>query len=88
MTTKKRHYSVKKLEKEYTETYGFMIKVGSVVILLGLAYFFAMITYLGDTGQTKYAPFVNQFGDDAEIEYEGLRIPAEDIQKGIEAGQK
>lgn len=87
-TTKRRHYSVSKLEKEYSETYGLMIKVGGVVILLGLCYFFAMITYLGDTGQTKHAPFVKQFGDDVEIEYSGTRIPQEDIQKGIEAGQK
>ncbi len=87
-TTKRRHYSVRKLEEEYSNTYGKMIKLGALVILFGLVYFFAMLIYLGQTGQTKYAPFVEQFGDEVELEYGGSRVPEADIQKGIEAGQK
>ncbi|MEC9291001.1 MAG: hypothetical protein VX730_01220 [Pseudomonadota bacterium] len=71
----KLHYDKEALHKDYTEVYNLSMKAVGAIILLGVGYFFIMVTFLGGSWHTKYEPFVEQFGDRVEIEYEGLKLP-------------
>ena len=69
------HYNKEALLREYKSTFDMMLWVLIIVVgIIGL-YFFVFITYLGDSGHTKYAPFVERYGDEIEIEYDGLKLP-------------
>jgi hypothetical protein len=69
------HYDKDALHADYTEVYSLSMKAVGAIVLLGVGYFFFMITFLGGSWHTKYEPFVEQFGDRIEIEYEGQKLP-------------
>ena len=71
----KLHYKKEALLEEYQTTFVLMTTVVGGVVLFALAYFFVMIVYLGGWSHTKHTPFVEQFGDRIEIEYDGKKLP-------------
>ena len=71
----KLHYDKDALLKDYNEVFVFMMKGMGIFVAIILVYFLVYIVYLGDTGHTPPGPFVEQFGDRIDIEYEGKKIP-------------
>jgi hypothetical protein len=74
-TSRKLHYDKEALLEEYKHTYKVALIGVSIVIGFALLYFFGVATYLGGWSHNKHAPFVEQFGDEIQIEYEGLKLP-------------
>ena len=80
----KLHYDKEALHKDYTEVYNLSIKAVGAIILLGVGYFFIMVTFLGGSWHTKHEPFVEQFGDRVEIEYDGKKLPIHESGLGAD----
>lgn len=73
----KLHYDKQELLKEYEATHSLMGKALAVMIVGALAYFFAMMVFIGNTNP-KHTDFVKQFGDRITIEYDGKKMPLYD----------
>ena len=69
------HYDKEALLADYQQTFGIMVKAVWGVVIFALIYFFIMAVYLGGWSHTKHDPFVEQFGDRVEIDYDGLKTP-------------
>ena len=79
-TTKKKaepklHYDKAALLKDYNETFVLIMKGMGVFVAIILVYFLVTAVYLGDKAHTPSQPFVDQFGDRIDIDYEGKKIP-------------
>ena len=81
MSEQKLHYDKKKLHKEYEKTYGVAMQATGILIAMAVIYFFIFVVYLGGRGHEPYQPFVDQFKDRFEIEYDGLRVPDVQLEK-------
>lgn len=78
------HYDKDALIHEYTHTYGLIMKVLGVFVVLVVLYFMGLVVYLGGFSHTKHDPWVKQFGERIEIEYDGLKLtdPKPDAHHG------
>lgn len=79
-TTKKKassklHYDKEALMKDYNFTFAFMLKGMAIFVAIILMYFLLIAVYLGDASHTPPEPFVEQFGDRIDIEYDGKKLP-------------
>lgn len=74
-TEHKLHYDKEALLEEYHATFKTALWTVSIIIGFALVYFFVLATYLGGWSVSKHEPFVKTFGDEVEIEYNGLKLP-------------
>ena len=82
-TTKKKaasklHYDKAALLQDYTLTFGVVMKGAAVLAGIILTYFLLNAVYLGSLGHTKGTPFVKEFGDRIDYEYNGKKVPLYD----------
>lgn len=69
------HYDKNALLEEYQNTYRIALWTVGSIIGFALLYFFVLATYLGGWAHTKHEPFFKKFGEDVDIEYDGLKLP-------------
>lgn len=71
----KLHYDKEALLEDYNSVFSYMMKGMGIFLGATLIYFLVYIVYLGEESHTPPGPFVEQFGDRIDIEYEGKKIP-------------
>lgn len=74
-TTDKRHYNMAALLKDYSETYGFAMKLSAISIGGVLLYFLFLVVYLGGWGHTPHKEKYDTFKDRFTIEFDGKKLP-------------